>query len=309
MRRFFGVSGLSVGYVRNAGAAAAQGRVAGWHPGAEKEAVLVLRFACAGRSHPGLVRGNNEDAGFCGPYLQVVADGVGGNAAGEVASATAAYVVSALASGSRGQDPAAVLRRAVEIVHEQLRVGTASDPARTGMGTTLTALLLDGDRCALAQVGDSRAYLLHAGELVQVTRDHTYVQTLVDAGVITREEARAHPRKNVVINALEAGSLAVPDVTPVELAVGDRFLLCSDGLTDLVDDHTLARCLGAEQPDVAVDALVQAALDAGGTDNVTVLVCDVEDAPMLVFYGASLGAMSDPALVVDPAAVHTTPAG
>jgi len=269
----------------------------------------VLRFSCAGRSHPGLVRGNNEDAGFSGPYLQVVADGVGGNAAGEVASATAAYVVSALASASRGQEPAEVLRRAVELVHEQLRVGTASDPARTGMGTTLTALLIDGERCALAQVGDSRAYLLRDGVLTQITRDHTYVQTLVDAGVISREEARVHPRKNVVINALEAGTLAVPDVTQVDLAVGDRFLLCSDGLTDLVDDDTLAYCLGAVDPDDAVATLVQAALDAGGTDNVTALVSDVEDAPMLVFYGASLGAMADPALVVDPAAVHTTRAG
>src|SRR5690242_6233406 len=142
-----GMSGL-----RCRGHPGARGRLA--RPDPTKEA-LVLRFSSAARSHTGLVRANNEDAGFSGPYLQVVADGVGGNAAGEVASATAAYVVSALASGSRGQDPGAVLRRAVELVHEQLRIGTASDPARTGMGTTLTALLIDGERCALAQVGDS----------------------------------------------------------------------------------------------------------------------------------------------------------
>ncbi|NUR06677.1 MAG: serine/threonine-protein phosphatase [Nocardioidaceae bacterium] len=269
----------------------------------------MLRFSSSGRSHPGLVRGNNEDAGFAGPYLQVVADGVGGAAAGEVASATAAYVVSALAGASSGRDPADVLTHAVQVVHEQLVAGTAAVPERAGMGTTLTALLVDEGRCALAHVGDSRAYVLRDGELSQVTRDHTYVQTLVDAGVISREEARRHPRKNVVINALEASTLAKPDVTVVGIVEGDRFLLCSDGLTDLVDDDTIARCLDTADPDDAVARLVQAALDAGGTDNVTALVSDVVDGPRLVPDGSMFGAFADPTLVVDPAAVHTESAG
>jgi protein phosphatase len=264
----------------------------------------MLRFSSAGRSHPGLVREHNEDAAFAGPYLQVVADGVGGAAAGEVASATAAYVVSALAASAPAEDPARLLERAVRVAHEQLRAGTADDPARTGMGTTLTALLLDGERCALAHLGDSRAYHLRDGTLRQVTRDQTYVQTLVDAGLLSRADARTHPRKNVVVNALDAGTAAAPDVTMVELEVGDRFLLCSDGLTDLVADDVLAGCLDGADPDGAAERLVEAALEAGGLDNVTVLVSDVVDGPRLVADGAPLGALADPTLIVDPAAVR-----
>ena len=264
----------------------------------------MLRFRYAGRTHVGLVRANNEDAGYAGPYLQLVADGVGGSAAGEVASATAAYVVSALAGAQWGRDPAELLGRAVTLAYEQLRRGSESDPSRAGMGTTFTALLIDDDRCALGHLGDSRAYLLRDGELSQLTRDHTYVQSLVDSGVITPEEARRHPRKNVVSQALEAGGTGRPDLLHLEIHVGDRFLVCSDGVSDLVPDDAIAACLGEEDPDDAARRLVDAALAAGGTDNITAVVSDVVDGSRIVFDGARLGAFSNPHLVVDPAAVR-----
>lgn len=264
----------------------------------------MLRFSSTGRSHPGLVRSNNEDSGFAGPYLQLVADGVGGAAAGEIASATAAYVTCALAAGAPQSDLLELLGRAVRISHEQIRAGTALDPARTGMGTTLTALLTDGSQVALAHVGDSRAYLLRDGELVQLTRDQTLVQTLVEEGLITRDEARRHPYKNVVLQAVDGDHPATPDLALVDVRPGDRLLVCSDGLSDLVDDEQILACLDEQEASEAVDRLVEAALAAGGRDNVTCLVSDVVDGPALQPVGAVLGALGDPWLVVDPAAVH-----
>ena len=264
----------------------------------------MLRFDSVGRSEVGLVRGNNEDSGFAGPSLLLVADGVGGAAAGEVASATAAYVTSALAMADPEADVLDLLERAARLVHDQLRVGTDQDPSRAGMGTTWTALLTDGHRVALGHVGDSRAYRLRDGELVQVTHDHTFVQTLVDQGLLSRAEARRHPRKNVVLQAFDGAHPVRPDVLHVDVRVGDRLLLCSDGLTDLVEDSAIRACLEPAGPAEAVDRLVAAALAAGGVDNVTCVVCDVVDAPRLVPDGLRLGALGDPALVVDPAAVH-----
>ncbi len=264
----------------------------------------MLRFEYAGRSHPGRVRDNNEDSGFAGPYLQLVADGVGGAAAGEVASATAAYVTSASAMGSEEPDLLDVLGRAVALAHEQLRQGVASEPDREGMGTTLTAVLTDGTRAALAHLGDSRAYLWRDGRLSQLTRDQTFVQALLDEGRITPEQARTHPHRNVVLQALDAGRPPEPDLLLLDLEPGDRLLVCSDGLTDMVDDPTVADCLALADRDTAADALVGAALEAGGRDNITCLVSDVEDGPPLCRDGALLGALGDPYLVVDPAAVR-----
>ena len=264
----------------------------------------MLRFTSAGLSDTGRVRGHNEDSGFAGPSLVLVADGVGGAAAGEVASATAAYVTSALALGDPHADVLDLLARAVRLTHDQLRRGTALDPARAGMGTTLTALLIDGTHLALAHVGDSRGYLLRDGELRQLTRDQTLVQLLVDEGVISREDARGHPQRNVVLQALDASRPAAPELTLVELRVGDRFLVCSDGLSDLVDDDEIRAVLVTGEPATAATGLVAEALERGGTDNVTCVVCDVVDAPALVRDGTRLGAFADPRLVVDPAAVH-----
>jgi len=270
----------------------------------------MLRFVSAGRSDVGLVRANNEDSGFAGPYLCLVADGVGGAAAGEVASATAAYVATALSMAEPPGRVLELLERAVRFTHEQLRAGSRADPHRVGMGTTLTALYTDGTTVGLGHVGDSRCYLLRDGELRQLTRDHTYVQTLVDAGVLSPAEARRHPRKNIVTQALDDGErAAVPDLTVVDVRPGDRLALCSDGLSDLVEDGRIAVALRHPDPQLAAGRLVDAALRAGGSDNVTCLVADVVDAPRVVPDGRHLGAFADPFLVVDPAAVHATPAG
>ncbi len=269
----------------------------------------MLRFSSAGVSDVGRVRENNEDSGFAGPYLTLVADGVGGAAAGEVASATAAYVTSASSMAEPRGDVREVLARAVRVTHEQLSTGTTLDPTRAGMGTTLTAVLTDGTSWGLVHVGDSRAYLLREGELSRLTRDHTFVQSLVDSGTLTPEEARHHPRRNVVLQVLDAGGAADPDLTLLDVRTGDRLLLCSDGLTDLVDDDQVRDCLGTGTPEEAADRLVSAALAAGGTDNVTCVVGDVVEAPRLVPDGVRLGAITDPRLVVDPSAVHEMPAG
>jgi PPM family protein phosphatase len=264
----------------------------------------MLRFRSTGRSHAGRVRGNNEDAGFAGPYLQLVCDGVGGAAAGEVAAATTAYVVAAMAALRRDEAPLRVLESALVSAHDQLRLGTAADATRRGMSTTLTALFTDGRSCALAHVGDSRAYLLRDGGLVPLTRDHTLVQHLLDEGLVSPEEAWRHPRRNVVLRVVDGDTVPDTDLRLVELRPGDRLLVCSDGLTDLVEERRIALLLDVEDAGAAADALVEAALAAGGRDNVTCVVSDVVDGPRIVPDGKHLGAFADPFLVVDPAAVH-----
>lgn len=265
----------------------------------------MLRFAYGARSHAGHVRPNNEDSGFAGAYLQLVADGVGGAAAGEVASATTAYVVTALSAMRQGADPQRLLAEAVLESHRQLANGVALDAARSGMATTLTALLLEGGRATLVHIGDSRAYLRRDGRLSRLTRDHTLVQTLVDEGRLTVEQVGKHPYRSVVLKSINAESPPEPDLLDLDLREGDRVLLCSDGLTDLVAESRIAMLLDVEDPEQAAVALVTEALEAGGRDNVTCLVADVEDGPVLSRVGSLLGAMADPYLVVDPAAVRS----
>lgn len=252
----------------------------------------------------GLVRSNNEDSGFAGPYLLVVADGVGGAAAGEVASSTTTYVASALSMQPRGQDPLTVLGTAVGQAAAQLRDGVAADPERTGMGTTLTAIHTDGERVALAQVGDSRAYLLRGAMLHQITTDQTLVQTLVDAGRLTPEEARASAQRNIVLQSVNGGEPPAPALGWVDLHVGDRLLLCSDGLSDLVLDADIARLLAGPDAQQAVADLIAAALAEGGKDNVTAIVADVVDGSLIDSRGVLVGAVRDLDHVLNPAAVR-----
>jgi serine/threonine protein phosphatase PrpC len=265
----------------------------------------MLRFAYGARSHVGLVRTNNEDSGFAGPYLQLVADGVGGAAAGEIASATTAYVVSALAATHPDDEPADLLTRAVQEAHRQLEEGVAADRDRTGMATTLTAVLARGDRCVLLHIGDSRGYLLRGGGLTQLTTDHTLVQSLVDEGRLTREQVAGHPYRSVVLRWVDGRTRPEPDVVTLDLRVGDRLLVCSDGLSDLVPEDRIASLLAETDPDPAAAGLVDAALEAGGKDNVTCLVADLVDGPVVHSDGRLLGAMQDPSLVVYPAAVRS----
>lgn len=265
----------------------------------------MLRFTGAAASDRGRVRDHNEDSGYAGPGLLVVADGVGGAAAGEVASATAVYVLAALALRGPYADPLDVLRGGVRLDQEQLAIGVAQDPAREGMASTLTAVLGDGRRFALAHLGDSRAYVWRDGDLTRVTRDHTFVQALVEEGRLSEQEALAHPWRHVVTRSLAGDPEELGDLTWLDLRRGDRVLVCSDGLTDMVGEDEVARVLGAHpDDDAAVTALVERALAAGGRDNVTCVLATVVPGVPRSLEGVLVGAGRDPRLVVDPAAVH-----
>ena len=222
----------------------------------------MLRFSGKGVTDVGRVREANEDSAFLGPYVALVADGVGGAAAGEVASATVAYVVSAIARLRHDQDPAGVLQDAIEAARESLQTGIDADLQRAGMATTLTALATDGTRIVLGHLGDSRGYLFRDGALQQITTDHTYVQQMIAAGQLVPEQARSHPWRNVVMRSLHGGPAEVdqaPDIVVLDLGPGDRVLLCSDGLTDLVTDQRIAEILHVPDPEAAATGLVDAA--------------------------------------------------
>lgn len=259
----------------------------------------MLRFTGAAASDRGRVREHNEDSGYAGPGLLVVADGVGGAAAGEVASATAVHVLSALALPGAYADPLAGLRSGVRLAQEQVALGVAQDQRRAGMATTLTAVLGDGRRFALAHLGDSRAYVWRERTLTRVTRDHTVVQDLLDDGRLTAAEAREHPWRHVVVRSLGGDPGETGEVTRLDLRRGDRVLLCSDGLTDLVDDAAVAGVLaGHRSDDAAVTALVAAANEAGGRDNITCVLATVVPGVPAGHDGVLVGAVRDPRLAV-----------
>jgi serine/threonine protein phosphatase PrpC len=235
-----------------------------------------LALACAARTDPGRVRAQNEDAVFAGPRLAAVADGVGGAAAGEVASS--AVIQSLVALDKQWLDGPLEDALAAAVAHGNQTVSfiAACRPETAGMATTLAAVALaDDGRYVLASVGDSRAYLFREGRLTQLTRDDSWVQELVDAGAITAREARRHPQRSVVLAALD-GDPARRAAIGVEAArAGDRLLLCSDGLSDLVEDDALAAALRIGDREACADRLVALALAAGGPDNVSAVVADV----------------------------------
>ena len=224
----------------------------------------------------GHARENNEDAGFAGRRLIAVADGVGGMPGGELASEIAIEVLADLERESGGS-PLDALQAKVELANERIRDVIDATPGLQGMATTLTAILLDGQRMALVHVGDSRAYLLRDGELTQLTRDDTYVQALVDRGAISAEEARNHPQRSLITQAVQGEPIS-PSGVLLTPRVGDRLLLCSDGLSDMLDDDAIAQALREKaDPRECGQRLVELALDAGGRDNVTVVVADLVD--------------------------------
>ncbi|OBF52071.1 serine/threonine protein phosphatase [Mycobacterium sp. 852002-50816_SCH5313054-b] len=235
---------------------------------------LVLRYAA--RSDRGLVRTNNEDSVYAGARLLALADGMGGHAAGEVASQLVIAALAHLDDDEPGGDLLAKLDSAVRSGNAAIAAQVEMEPDLEGMGTTLTAILFDGNRIGLVHIGDSRGYLLRDGELSQITKDDTFVQTLVDEGRITREEAHSHPQRSLIMRAL-TGHEVEPTLTMREARAGDRYLLCSDGLSDPVSDETILEAL--QIPDVAESAyrLIELALRGGGPDNVTVVVADVVD--------------------------------
>ncbi len=235
---------------------------------------LVLRYAA--RSDRGLVRANNEDSVYAGARLLALADGMGGHAAGEVASQLVIAALAHLDDDEPGGDLLAKLDAAVRSGNSAIAAQVEMEPDLEGMGTTLTAILFAGNRLGLVHIGDSRGYMFRDGELTQITKDDTFVQTLVDEGRITAEEAHSHPQRSLIMRAL-TGHEVEPTLTMREARAGDRYLLCSDGLSDPVSDETIAEAL--QIPDVADSAyrLIELALRGGGPDNVTVVVADVVD--------------------------------
>lgn len=242
---------------------------------------LVLRYIA--RSDRGLVRANNEDSVYAGARLLALADGMGGHAAGEVASQLVIQALRPLDDDEPGGDLLAKLDSATRHGNEAIADQVAEAPELDGMGTTLTAILFAGSRLGLCHIGDSRGYLLRDEQLTQITRDDTFVQTLVEEGRITAEEAHTHPQRSLIMRAL-TGTEVEPTLTVREARAGDRYLLCSDGLSDVVSEETISDTMSSvvNHKDCA-DRLIELALRGGGPDNVTVVVADVVD----VDYGDS----------------------
>ncbi|MEJ7651161.1 MAG: protein phosphatase 2C domain-containing protein [Nakamurella sp.] len=232
------------------------------------------RLRYAARSDRGLVRANNQDSVYAGDRLLVVADGMGGHAAGDLASRVVVAAFTDLDSDSPGDDLTSPLHQAIRSGNEAIAELVDEDPDLDGMGTTVTAMLFDGDRMALAHIGDSRAYLYRDGVLHQLSHDDTFVQSLVDEGRITEEEATHHPQRNLLLRALN-GSDADPMLSLRQIHVGDRYMVCSDGLSSVIAAEAIADGLAEPDADTAADRLVELALVAGGPDNVTVIVADV----------------------------------
>lgn len=234
--------------------------------------MLKLNYAVA--SDRGLVRGNNEDSAYAGPFLLALADGMGGHAAGEIASQMMIRNLQHLDSDPGDNDMLALLASMADDGNRAIAKAVRDAPETDGMGTTLTALLFDGDQLALCHVGDSRGYLMRDDELEQITVDDTFVQTLVNEGKLAKEDVSTHPQRSLILKAYN-GRPVKPSLKMLPAVVGDRLMLCSDGLSDPVTDSTIADALRYGTPDEAARRLVELALRSGGPDNVTVVVADV----------------------------------
>jgi len=241
---------------------------------------IALRYAA--RSDVGLVRQVNQDSGYAGPHLLVVADGMGGHAAGDVASSIAIGEIVSLDGESHGADDALdLLAEALNTANSELQQAIARQPELRGMGTTVTALLRTGNRIAIAHIGDSRAYLLRDGTFTQITHDHSFVQSLIDEGRITEEEAEGHPQRSLVTRVLTGQHDDEPDLAVREARIGDRYLLCSDGLSGFVARDTIQEVLEQGMPPGGTaDRLVELAMRAGAPDNVTCIIGDVVNLDM-----------------------------
>src|SRR5215203_7136591 len=260
---------------------------------------MTFRLRYAAISDVGRVRKDNQDSGYVGPWMLAVCDGVGGAARGDLASATAIgqlRKLDARPNSSASDDMKSQVAGALHRANDRIAELVDDDPTLSGTSTTATMALFDGEKLTFGHVGDSRAYLFRDGEIRQVTKDHTFVQSLIDEGRITEEDARTHPHRNLILKAIDGVHDVDPDLFTVELAATDRILLCSDGASGVLDDGRLADILSTGSPDFAAVELVRASLEAGSTDNVTCIVADVvpatEDdespAPMIVGSAAEL---------------------
>jgi protein phosphatase len=241
-----------------------------------------VHITCAGRTDVGIIRSGNEDSFLMVPDrgIFVVADGMGGHAAGEVASEMAVQLIARELGSLRGlsdEQVAERMRLAIRAANGAIFQRTLKEHDKRGMGTTVTALTLFGGRFLIGQVGDSRAYLLREGRLAQVTKDHSYVQEQVDAGYLTPEQARTHPYSNVITRCVGANSEVVPDVYVGSVRTRDVFLIASDGLTGMLEDFQLGEILSADRmPQDQVDDLIAAANRHGGLDNITAIIVRID---------------------------------
>jgi protein phosphatase len=233
----------------------------------------VLKFKSVGRSDIGLTRENNEDSGFIGNNFLLVADGMGGHAAGELASSTAVSVIANFDKNFDKFSPQVL----VNTVSNKIKNSIQRDISRNGMGTTLSTVYLLEDKLNLIHVGDSRIYLIREKKLNLISKDQTYIQNLIDNKEITEQEAKIHPQRSLLLQAIDGSSDIVPEIKNLEVKVGDKLLLCSDGLTNVVNDSEILNIINSFDVVGAVSALIEKALEHGGPDNITLIIAEITD--------------------------------
>jgi len=239
-----------------------------------------LYFQCAARSAVGLVRNGNEDSALTGSQLIAVADGMGGHAGGEVASAVAINTLSEIAptfinSDIDSESASDLFLNSLHTIDGQIRAVTQDEPQLAGMGTTLTSLFISGAEISLLHVGDSRAYRLRGNDLEQLSADHTVLQELLNNGLISESEAQVHPQRSMLTQALMGEGNLEPSLHIFEGKIKDRYLLCSDGLTGVLSDKEIKSLIKGKDATAAVDALIDATYINGAPDNVTVILADL----------------------------------
>jgi len=233
----------------------------------------ALKFKSVGRSDLGLTRDNNEDSGFIGKNFLLVADGMGGHAAGELASSTAVSVIANFDKNFQKFTPQDIVNK----VSEKIKTSIQKDISRNGMGTTLSTVYLTEGKLNFIHVGDSRIYLIKNKELNLISKDQTYIQNLIDNNEITLQESKNHPQRSLLLQAIDGSSDLIPEIKSLEVSVGDKILLCSDGLTNVVNDSEILNIINSFEAVGAVSALIEKALEHGGPDNITVIIAEITD--------------------------------
>jgi protein phosphatase len=257
---------------------------------------LSLRFGAV--SDIGRIRKKNDDSGYAGSHLLVVADGMGGAPAGDVASAVTISTIKRLDSAPP-EDLLGALAGTILVANERLAEVIEEDPTVEGMGTTLTAVLFDGVQIGVAHLGDSRGYLMRGGELLRITRDHSWVQSLIDEGRISEQEASVHSHRSLLLKVLDGRHDSEPDLSTYDVQAGDRILICSDGLSGFVPHEQMERVLAGRTPQAAAAELTALALESGSTDNITVIVADVVE--------GSADPLAEPLIIGAAADRHKSP--